>query len=568
MTPSDPSNPPASTHFIHEIIRADQAAGKNAGQVVTRFPPEPNGFLHIGHAKSICLNFDMAAEFGGRCHLRFDDTNPEKEETRYIEAIQRDVQWLGYSWGEHRYFASDYFEKLYAFAVELIETGHAYVCSLNAEQMRAYRGTLTEPGRPSPDRDRPIEESLDLFRRMRAGEFTAGRYVLRAKIDMAHPNINMRDPVMYRIRHIEHHQGGTWRIYPAYDFTHGISDALEGVTHSLCTLEFADHKILYDWFLEHITIPCHPQQIEFARLELDYTVTSKRKLAQLVHEGHVSGWDDPRMPTLSGMRRRGYPPEAIHDFCNRLGVTRKPSHTDYALLETCVRERLNRSAKRMLAVLDPIKLVIENYPENQVETLNCPYFPDAEDAPRRPVPFAREIYIERDDFMETPPKKYFRLAPGKEVRLSYAYYVTCTDVIKNEHGDIVELRCIYDPKTKGGWSDDGRKVKGTLHWVSAAHAVDAPVRLYDRLFTEANPTGHPNNAFLTFLNPASMTVINAKLEPELVKAVPGEPIQFERKAFFCRDKPDDLENPQDAPLVFNRIVELRDGWAKIKAKQT
>ena len=566
-TPPNPDANAPTTHFIREIIREDQTSGKNNGRVVTRFPPEPNGFLHIGHAKSICLNFDMAGEFGGRCHLRFDDTNPEKEETRYIEAIQRDVEWLGYSWGEHRYFASSYFEKLYAFAVELIEAGKAFVCSLNAEQMREYRGTLTEPGVPSPDRDRSIEENLDLFRRMRAGEFADGEYVLRAKIDMAHLNINLRDPVMYRIRHTEHHQGGHWRIYPAYDFTHGISDALEGVTHSLCTLEFADHKILYDWFLDHITIPCHPRQIEFARLELDYTVTSKRKLAQLVNEGHVSGWNDPRMPTLSGMRRRGYPPEAIHDFCNRIGVTRKNSQIEFSLLETCVRDHLNRTAKRMMAVLDPLKVVIENYPEDRVEILDCPYFPDAEDSPRRPVPFGREIYIERDDFMETPVKKYFRLAPGKEVRLRYAYYITCTEVIKNEQGDIVELRCAYDPKTKGGWSDDGRKVKGTLHWVSAAHAVSAEVRLYNRLFTEPNPTADKDRNFLECLNPQSLATRHAKLEPELAKAVPGEGVQFERKAFFCRDDPEDGAPHEDSPLVFNRIVELRDGWAKIKAKQ-
>jgi glutaminyl-tRNA synthetase len=557
----------APTHFIRNIIREDLAAGKNGGQVVTRFPPEPNGFLHIGHAKSICLNFDMANEFGGRCHLRFDDTNPEKEEMVYIEAIKCDVAWLGFSWGEHLYHAADYFEQLYQFAIELIETNKAFVCSLSAEQMHEYRGTLTEPGRNSPDRDRPLEENLNLFRRMRAGEFPDGTYVLRAKIDMAHPNINMRDPVLYRIRHVHHHRSeGNWCIYPTYDYTHCISDALEGITHSLCTLEFADHKILYDWVLDNITIACHPQQIEFSRLELDFTVTSKRKLNQLVSEKHVAGWDDPRMPTLSGMRRRGYPPAAIHDFCDRIGVTRKPNLISFSLLETCVREALDADAKRVMAVLDPLKVVITNYPQNQVEMLECPYHPDgAEKMGTRQVPFSREIYLERDDFMEVPVKKYFRLAPGKEVRLRYAYYLTCDEVIKNEQGEIIELRCSYDPETKGGWAKDGRKVKGTLHWVSAAHAVPAQVRLYDRLFTVPNPSADKEKSYLEFLNPESLTIMaNAKLEPSLTNAQVGEGFQFERLGYFCLDNPDGYKRQPGEPLVFNRTVGLRDSWAKIE----
>lgn len=583
QTPMNDTNTPETKtppHFIENIIRDDLAAGKNAGQVVTRFPPEPNGFLHIGHAKSICLNFDMANEFNGRCHLRFDDTNPEKEETRYIESIKRDVEWLGFSWGEHLYHAADYFEQLYNFAIELIENGKAYVCSLSAEQMREYRGTLKEPGKNSPDRERPIEENLDLFRRMREGEFPDGQYVLRAKIDMAHPNMNMRDPILYRIRHVEHHRSGAnWCIYPTYDFTHGISDALEGVTHSICTLEFADHKILYDWILDNITIPCHPQQIEFSRLELNFTVTSKRKLNQLVSEKHVAGWDDPRMPTISGMRRRGYPPAAIHDFCNRIGVTRKVNMISLSLLELCVREALDADAKRVMGVLDPIKVVVTNYPEDQVELFDCPYHPNDESMGTRQVPFSREIYIERDDFMEVPVKKYFRLAPGKEVRLRYAYYVTCTDVIKNEQGEIIELHCTYDPESRGGWAKDGRKVKGTLHWVSCAHAVDAEVRLYDRLFTVPNPAGDKEKDFLAFLNPDSLQVrAQAKLEPSLANAQVGEGFQFERLGYFCLDNPDEklstprfdklsaqqAQQPTDAPLVFNRTVGLRDSWAKIE----
>jgi glutaminyl-tRNA synthetase len=564
------STPPENTapaHFIRHIIREDLAAGKNGGHVVTRFPPEPNGFLHIGHAKSICLNFDLANEFNGRCHLRFDDTNPEKEETRYIDSIQRDVRWLGFDWGEHLYHAADYFEQLYQFAIELIENGKAFVCSLSAEQMREYRGTLTEPGQNSPDRARPIAENLDLFSRMKAGEFPDGAYVLRAKIDMAHPNINMRDPVLYRIRHVSHHRSGAdWCIYPSYDFTHGISDALEGVTHSICTLEFADHKILYDWVLDNITIPCHPQQIEFSRLELNFTVTSKRKLNQLVSEGHVAGWDDPRMPTISGMRRRGYPPAAIHDFCNRIGVTRKVNLISLSLLETCVREALDADAKRVMAVLDPIKVVITNYPEDQIEMFECPYHPDgAEKMGTRQVPFSREIYIERDDFMEVPVKKYFRLAPGKEVRLRYAYYITCTDVIKNEQGEITELHCTYDPETRGGWAKDGRKVKGTLHWVSTAHAIPAQVNLYDRLFTVPNPSGDKQKAYLAFLNPDSLRVMReAKLEPSLANANVAEGFQFERLGYFCLDTPDGHERQADEPLVFNRTVSLRDSWAKIE----
>ena len=569
------STAPADTapaHFIRNIIREDVAAGKHGGRVVTRFPPEPNGFLHIGHAKSICLNFDMAAEFDGRCHLSFDDTNPEKEETRYIEAIRRDVAWLGYAWDDHLYHAADYFEQLYQFAVELIEAGKAFVCALSADEMREHRGTLTEPGKHSPDRNRLVEENLDLFARMRAGEFPDGTYVLRAKIDMAHPNINMRDPILYRIRHFEHHRSGAdWCIYPTYDFTHCISDALEGVTHSLCTLEFADHRPLYDWVLDNIRIDCHPQQIEFSRLDLAFTITSKRKLNQLVAEGYVAGWDDPRMPTISGMRRRGYPPEAIRDFCRRVGVTKKLNLISFSLLESCVREALDPDAKRVMAVIDPLKVVITNYPEDQVEMFDCPYHPDEEKAERmgsRQVPFSRELYIEREDFMEVPAKKYFRLAPGKEVRLRYAYYITCDEVIKNEAGEIVELRCTYDPETKGGWAKDGRKVKGTLHWVSAVHAVPAEVRLYDRLFQVANPSADKNKNFIEFLNPDSLRIMaHAKLEPSLAEAQAGDNFQFERLGYFCLDTPDGHRHQPGEPLMFNRTVSLRDSWAKME-KQT
>jgi len=559
----------APPHFIRTIIQKDVANGKNGGQVVTRFPPEPNGYLHIGHAKSICLNFDMAAEFNGRCHLRFDDTNPEKENTTYIQSIQRDVSWLGFDWGQHLYHAADYFEQLYHYAIELIETNKAFVCNLSMDKMREYRGTLTEVGKESPDRNRPIAENLDLFQRMRAGEFPDGSYVLRAKIDMSHPNINMRDPILYRIRHVPHHRSGnTWCIYPTYDFTHCISDALEGITHSICTLEFADHRPLYDWILDNITIGCHPQQIEFSRLDVDFTVTSKRKLNQLVTEKHVSGWDDPRMPTISGMRRRGYPPAAIRQFCRLIGVTKKVNHIALSLLENCVRESLDVDAKRVMAVLNPLKIIITNYPEGQVEMLDCPYHPDSELAKRmgsRAVPFSRELYIEQEDFMEYPARKFFRLAPNKEVRLRYGYYITCDEVIKNAQGEIVALHCHYDPETKGGWSNDGRKVKGTLHWVSAAHAVPAEVRLYDRLFSVADPSGDKTRDFLEFLNPESLQIMaEAKLEPSLANAAIGEHFQFERLGYFCLDNVEDQPRQADAPLVFNRIVSLRDSWAKIE----
>ncbi|RMG44384.1 MAG: glutamine--tRNA ligase/YqeY domain fusion protein [Acidobacteria bacterium] len=552
--------------FIREIIAADVAAGKNGGKVVTRFPPEPNGYLHIGHAKAICLDFGVAEEFGGRCHLRFDDTNPVKEEEEYVEAIKRDVRWLGFDWGEHEYHASDYFDQLYEFAVELIKKGKAYVDSLSAEQIREYRGTLTEPGRESPYRNRSVEENLDLFERMRRGEFPDGSHVLRAKIDMASGNLNMRDPVIYRIRRATHHRtGDKWCIYPMYDFTHPLSDAIEGVTHSLCTLEFEDHRPLYDWFLDNVSAPCHPRQIEFARLNLSYTVMSKRKLAQLVEEGHVSGWDDPRMPTLSGMRRRGYTPEAIRAFCDRIGVAKRDSLVDVVLLENAVREHLNRVAPRRFAVLRPLKVVLTNYPEGRVETFPAVNNPEDPAAGTREVPFSRELYIERSDFMEEPPRKFFRLAPGREVRLRYAYFIRCEEVVKDERGEIVELHCTYDPATRGGDAPDGRKVRGTLHWVSAAHAVEAEVRLYDHLFTKEDLGDlEPGKTFLDYLNPNSLEILTGcKLEPSLASARPGERFQFERLGYFCVDTRDSSpERP-----VFNRTVTLRDTWAKILRRE-
>ncbi|RMD94328.1 MAG: glutamine--tRNA ligase/YqeY domain fusion protein, partial [Calditrichaeota bacterium] len=495
---------PETTDFIRSIIKEDLKTGKFGGKVITRFPPEPNGYLHIGHAKSIVLNFGIAEEFGGRCHLRFDDTNPIKEEVEYVQSIQEDVKWLGYDWGEHLYYASDYFEQLYEFAVQLIKKGKAYVDDLSPEQMREYRGTLTEPGKNSPYRDRSIEENLDLFQRMRAGEFEEGSRVLRAKIDMASPNINLRDPVMYRIIKASHHRtGDKWCIYPTYDWAHGQSDSIEGITYSICTLEFEDHRPLYDWFLDQLGIH-HPQQIEFARLELTYTVLSKRKLLELVNGGYVSGWDDPRMPTLSGMRRRGYTPEAIRDFCTRIGVAKSNSMVDLALLEHCLRDDLNRRAPRVMAVLRPLKVVTTNYPDEQVEEMEAINNPEDPAMGKRKVPFSKVVYIERDDFREHPPKKFFRLAPGREVRLRYAYYITCEEVIKDENGEVVELHCTYDPASRGGWSPDGRKVRGTLHWVSAAHALPAEVRLYDRLFTVPNPAGEAQGKdFKDFLNPNS-----------------------------------------------------------------
>ena len=555
----------APAHFVREIIAADRRSGKHDGRVVTRFPPEPNGYLHIGHAKSICLNFGLAAENGGFCHLRFDDTNPSKENVEYVEAIKADVRWLGFEWGDRLFYASDYFAKLYDYAVELVKAGKAYVCDLSADEVRAYRGTLTESGRESPYRSRSVEENLDLFARMKAGEFPEGSRVLRAKIDMASGNVNMRDPTLYRIRRVSHHRtGDAWCIYPMYDFTHGLSDALEGITHSICTLEFEDHRPLYDWFLDVLQTPCHPHQIEFARLNLSHTVMSKRKLLGLVERGLVNGWDDPRMPTLSGLRRRGYTPEAIRTFCERIGVAKRDSTADIALLEYCIREDLNRRAPRVMAVLRPLRLVIDNYPEDQTEEMEAVNNPEDASMGTRKVPFSKVLYIEREDFHETPPKKFFRLAPGREVRLRYAYYVTCVGVVKDEQtGEVVEIRCTYDPATRGGGSPDGRRVKATLHWVSAAHAIPAEVRLYDHLFGQADPDDVPEGEdFTAALNPHSLeTLTSCQVEPSLAGAEAGSRYQFERQGYFCAD-------PDTTPdrLVFNRTVPLRDTWAKI-AKQ-
>ncbi len=544
----------AASNFIRNIIQDDLASKKHS-LIQTRFPPEPNGYLHIGHAKSICLNFGVARDFNGRCNLRFDDTNPEKEDNEYVEAIKTDVRWLGFEWSELRH-ASDYFEQLYQFAIELIKQNKAYVDSLNAEQIREYRGTLTEPGRESPDRNRSIEDNLDLFARMRAGEFKDGEYLLRAKIDMASPNINMRDPALYRIKRAHHQRtGDAWPIYPMYDYTHCISDALENITHSLCTLEFEDHRPLYDWVLDQLSVPCHPRQIEFARLQLKYTITSKRKLNQLVSEHHVAGWDDPRMPTITGLRRRGFTPASIRDFCDRIGVTKKDSFIEMAVLENCVREDLNEHALRVMAVLDPLKVTIENYPDDQVEEIKAANHPQKPELGSRTVPFSKTIYVERDDFMEDAPKKFFRLSLGREVRLRYAYYITCTDVIKNNDGEIIELICSYDPATRGGDSPDGRKVKGTIHWVSAQHAVNATVNLYDRLYAHPDPGGTDNH--LEHLNPESLRVLTGcKLEPILAEASADTACQFERTGYFIRDS-------QTDDLVFNRTVSLRDTWAKI-----
>ena len=550
----------AAKDFIRDVIRDDLAAGRTE-TVVTRFPPEPNGYLHIGHAKSMCLNFGVAQEFGGRCHLRFDDTNPVKEEHEFIEAIQEDVRWLGFDWGEHLYYASGHFDTLYEWALHLVRDGKAYVDDLTADEIRDYRGTLTEPGRNSPYRDRPVEENLDLFTRMKAGEFAEGERVLRAKVDMASGNINMRDPVIYRILHAAHPRtGDTWCIYPTYDFAHGQSDAIEGVTHSLCTLEFADHRPLYDWLIESLPVPSVPRQYEFSRLNLTHTVLSKRRLIQLVEEGHVEGWDDPRMPTVRGLRRRGYPAAAIRDFAQRVGVTKSDNMIEVQLLEHCARELLNKTAERRMAVLRPLKVVIENYPEGQSEELEAVNNPEDEGAGKRMVPFGREIYIEREDFMEDPPRKFFRLGPGREVRLRYAYFITCTDVIKDDSGEVVELRCTYDPATRGGDAPDGRKVKGTLHWVSADHAVAGEVRLYDHLFTEPEPG--MGEGFLDGLNPESLTVLQGcKLEPGLAELAPDAALQFERQGYFTRD----LSSTGDL-LVYNRSVGLRDSWAKMVAK--
>ncbi len=557
---------PKPTDFIREIVAADVTAGKNGGKVVTRFPPEPNGYLHIGHAKSICLNFGIAAEFKGRCHLRFDDTNPTKEEVEYIDSIVADIRWLGFDWGAHLHYASDYFAQLAEYAETLIREGRAYVDSLSPDEIRLHRGTLTAPGRESPYRSRPVAENLDLFRRMRAGEFDEGSHVLRAKIDMASPNLNLRDPVIYRILQASHHRtGDQWRVYPMYDFAHPISDALEEITHSICTLEFEDHRPLYDWFLEHLPVPARPRQIEFARLNITYTVLSKRRLLALVEGGKVSGWDDPRMPTLSGMRRRGYTPEAIRDFADRIGVAKRDSTVDMALLEHCLREDLNRRAERRMAVLKPLQVTIVNYPPAQTEELAAVNNPEDEKMGTRKIPFGREIFIEKDDFREDPPKKFFRLSPGKEVRLRYGYFITCVSAVKDPAtGEVIELRCTYDPQTRGGYSPDGRTVKGTIHWVSAAQAVTAEIRLYDKLFTVPDPNDVPEGGdFQDFLNPASLEVLkDCRLEPDLRGAKPGSRYQFERQGYFCADPDSTNEKP-----VFNRAVTLRDSWAKIEKRQ-
>ena len=546
--------------FIRAIVDEDLAAGRHHGRVATRFPPEPNGYLHIGHAKSICLNFGIAEERGGVCNLRFDDTNPTKEDVEYVDSIREDVAWLGFAWAAERY-ASDYFERLYQFAVELIKQGRAYVDSLSADEIRAYRGTLTEPGRNSPYRDRPAAESLDLFARMRSGEFADGTHVLRAKIDMASPNVKMRDPTLYRIRHASHHRtGDTWCIYPMYDFAHPLSDAIEGITHSICTLEFEAHRPLYDWLVDAVVEGDKPRQYEFARLNLNYTITSKRKLLQLVQHGLVNGWDDPRMPTLSGLRRRGYTPESIRDFCTRIGVAKKENVIDVAQLEHSVREDLNKRALRVMTVLRPLKVVITNYPEGVVEYASVQNNPEDVTAGNRDVPFSRELYIERDDFMESPPKKFFRLSPGREVRLRSAYFVTCTEVVKGDQGEIVEVRCTYDPSTRGGNAPDSRRPKATLHWVSAAHAVAVEVRLYDRLFSVEDPENVPEGgSFTDNLNPHSLEVIrDAQAEPSLSESSVGAIVQFERLGYFCVD-------PDSKPgaLVFNRTVSLKDTWARI-----
>jgi glutaminyl-tRNA synthetase len=550
----------AGRDFIRDIVKADLDSGR-VKSTVTRFPPEPNGYLHIGHAKSICLNFGIAEEFGGRCHLRFDDTNPVKEEQEYIDAIKADVRWLGFDWGKHLYHASDYFEQLYAWAEDLIRAGKAYVDDQSPHDMRVNRGTLTEPGKNSPFRDREVDENLDLFRRMRAGEYPNGARVLRAKIDMASGNINMRDPVLYRILHASHPRTGTeWKIYPSYDFAHGQSDALEHVTHSICTLEFEDHRPLYDWFIASLKVPARPHQYEFARLNLTYTVLSKRVLTELVRDGHVSGWDDPRMPTLAGLRRRGVPPEAIRDFVKRIGVAKANSVVDVGMFDFSVREILNKNALRRMAVLRPLKVLIENYPEGLVEELEAVNHPDAGSAGVRKIKFGREIYIEQDDFMENPPKKFFRLSPGTEVRLRYAYFITCREVIKNASGEVTELRCTYDPATKGGNAPDGRKVKATMHWVSAEHSIPAEVRLYNALFTKPDPAGGEN--FTADLNPNSLeSLSSARLEPALGDAKLGEPVQFERQGYFCLDR-----DTQPGKPVFSRTIGLRDTWAKDSAK--
>ena len=552
--------------FIRAVVAQDLKTNKWSGRVVTRFPPEPNGYLHIGHAKSICLNFGIALENqGGICHLRFDDTNPCKEEDEYVKAIKEDVRWLEFDWGEHLYYASDYFDRLYEWAVQLIKAGKAYVCDLNPDRIREYRGTLTKPGKDSPYRNRSVEENLELFERMRAGEFEEGSHVLRAKIDMAAPNLNLRDPVMYRILKVAHHRtADKWCIYPMYDFTHGQSDSIERITHSICTVEFEDHRPLYDWYLDQLGV-YHPQQIEFARLNLTYTVLSKRRLIDLVELGCVSGWDDPRMPTISGMKRRGYTPKAIRDFCSRIGVSKTDSTVDIALLEYYVREDLNKRSPRVMGVLNPLRVVIDNYPEDRVEELDAVNNPEDPGMGTRKVPFSRVLYIEREDFLEEPPKKFFRLAPGREVRLRYAYFITCVKVVKDERtGEVIQLHCTYDPETRGGDSPDGRKVKATLHWVSAAHSLEAEVRLYDHLFTKENPMEvEEGSDWKDYLNPNSLeTLTSCRVEPSLADASPGDRYQFERKGYFCVDPDSSDEKP-----VFNRTVTLRDTWARIQKAQ-
>ena len=557
---------PAPSHFIRNIVTEDLKRGKNQGRVHTRFPPEPNGYLHIGHAKSICLNFGLAAEFGGLCNLRFDDTNPSKEDVEYVDSIKADVRWLGFDWNDREFYASDYFLKLYQFAIQLIKAGKAYVCDLSADEIREYRGTLTEPGKNSPYRDRSVEENLDLFERMRAGEFADGSRTLRARIDMASPNLNMRDPVMYRILRATHHRtADQWCVYPTYDFAHGQSDSIEGITHSICTLEFEDHRPLYDWFLDQLAIH-HPQQIEFARLNLTFMVLSKRKLLQLVQHQHVTGWDDPRMPTLAGFRRRGYTSEAIRTFCERIGVAKRNSVVDIAMLEHSLREDLNKRTPRVMAVLRPLRVVIENYPEDQVEELEAVNNPEDPSTGTRKVPFSRVLYIEQDDFREVPPKGFFRLSPGREVRLRYAYIIKCVDVVKDPHtGDVIELRCIYDAETKSGSSQSNRKVKATIHWVSAAHSKTAEVRLYDHLFTKEDPEEVSEGSdWLANLNLKSLETLNAsRVEPSLTDAKSGDLYQFERLGYFCVDS---VDSKPDA-LVFNRAVTLRDSWAKIERTQ-
>lgn len=549
--------------FIRQIIADDLRSGKHQA-IVTRFPPEPNGFLHIGHAKSICLNFGIALENrDSRCHMRFDDTNPSKEESAYVESILRDVKWLGFDWGDHLFYASDYFEQLYDHAIQLIKMGKAYVCDLSADEIRSHRGTLTEPGVESPYRNRSIEENIDLFEGMRAGKFAEGSRVLRARIDMGSPNLNLRDPVIYRILKVAHHRtGDKWCIYPMYDYTHCLSDAIEGITHSLCTLEFEDHRPLYDWFLDTLATPCHPQQIEFARLNLTYTVMSKRKILQLVQGGHVEGWDDPRMLTISGIRRRGYPASAVRKFCADIGIGKKESFIDMGVLENAVRDDLNETAPRVMAVLNPLKVIIDNYPQDQSEELEAQNHPLKPELGSRHLPFSREIYIEREDFMEDPPKKFFRLGPGREVRLRYGYFIRCVSVDRDPAtGEIIAIHCTYDPQTKGGCAPDGRKVKGTIHWVAAAHAVSCPVRLYDRLFLTENPDADKNVDFKEHLNPNSLTILDhCMLEPSLIAAQPGDHFQFERNGYFCAD----ATSSQPGKPVFNRIVTLKDSWMKIE----